>query len=157
MRQAKILAVSSFVVALIAGCSSMSGAPPNSAGLYGDQPVKQSIPGSNAEYMGTRTFDYGFADVFEASKTALFRMGYRIDEKDSKKGKITASGMYSPAYCGALVVSSTVALYIKQVSPAPETRLTILSDRHTSQCWASGEMYVANDVLGQIQKVLSTY
>ena len=57
---------------LISACAS---APRSSIGLYGPKPVAQDIKGSSAQYSETRTVNFTRQEVFEATNTALLRLG----------------------------------------------------------------------------------
>jgi hypothetical protein len=131
--------------------------PVPSVGLYGDTAGQQDVKGSREQAMATRTMPYTADEVMDAAETALFRKGFNVEEKNAKKGRITASGMYQHI-CGSgpCMHSYTVAVYVKQTSPKPTTQLTVLTDRH-SMLGGSNEYAVANDFAGEIQKVLTTY
>ncbi len=132
---------------LLVSCAS---APPSAAGLYGPEPVAQDISGSNAQSIVSRTVNYTSEEIFEATKTAMLRLGYIVDEQNQSKGKITGSGTHN---CGAV----TMAIYIKQTSPEPSSTYTVIADRHEWYCWLGGEFTIANGLATEIQKVLATF
>ncbi|HSR01773.1 MAG TPA: hypothetical protein VLM20_03190 [Methylophilaceae bacterium] len=135
--------------------SSCYGPPPRAVGLYGPNPVKQSIPGSNAQAILSRTVEFNAEEVFEATTTAIKRLAYILEEQKPDIGKVTASGYFN---CdAALTPAVTMAIYIKQVDPSPLTEFTVILDRHDYQCWLSGEKSAAREVAREIQKVLATY
>lgn len=137
---------------LLSGCAS---APPSTVGMYGPSPVAQSISGSNAQAIIYRVVNFTSEEVFEATKTAMLRLGYNTETIDPKLGMVTASGFYMN--CGGNKPPITMAVYVKQMNKKPETKFTIILDRHDFQCWGAGESMAANDLASEIQKVLSTY
>jgi hypothetical protein len=148
MKFIKIIIIAGF----LSGCAS---APPSVVGLYGPEPVKQDIAGSNAQAIVDRTVEFTKDEVFDATKSAMLRLGYNVEVSNKKEGMVAASGFYTN--CGGNKPPVTMAVYIKQVSKKPETKLTILLDRHDYQCWGAGETMAANQLAGEIQKILSTY
>ena len=143
------------VVSLIFILTSCASAPPSVAGLYGPDPVSQSISGSNAQALINRVLEFTDEEVFEATKSAMLRLGYNTHGNELKKGMISANGYYECG--GSLRPPVTMAVYFKQLNTKPETKLTIILDRHDTQCWGSGESKAANQLATEIQKVLSTY
>ena len=142
------------LIALI-GCGGKVAVP--SIGLYGDTAGQQSVKGSREQAVVNRTLPYTTDEVLDAAETALFRKGFNVEEKNTAKGRLTASGMYRHI-CGngPCDQAYTVAVYVKQTSPKPTTQLTLLLDRYTG--WAGFEVYsVANEFAGEIQKILTTY
>jgi hypothetical protein len=147
----RILCVIS-VALLLGSCVS---APPRAVGLYGPEPVKQSIPGSNAQAIVSRSVEFNSEEIFEATKTAILRLGYITEDQDRKKGKIEGSGIYDCG--GGNRTPITMAIYIQQINPEPLSKFTIIVDRHSWICWLGGETAAANDLASEVQKVLSTY
>lgn len=137
---------------LLAGCSS---APPTSRGLYGNEPVPAKVRGSNAQAMLTRVLDFSRDEVYEATSKAMLRLGYNAEDKNPSLGRITANGFFQCG--GGLMPPITMAVYMKQISSQPETQVTVLLDRHDFQCWGAGETRAADELLVEIQKVLSTF
>jgi len=136
----------------LAGCIT---APPTSVGVYSTEPVAQTVRGSNAQAVLTRVLDFSKDEVYEAASKAMLRLGYNAEDKNPQLGRITGNGLFQCG--GGLTPPVTMALYARQISPKPETQLTIVLDRHDFQCWAGGENTAANQLLMEIQKVLSTY
>lgn len=140
---------------LITLCSCYSVNRPRAVGLYGPEPVKQSIPGSNAQAIVDRQVEFNSEEVFEASKTALLRLGYIVEEQKPEQNFINGSGRFN---CGAdLFPAVTMAIYIEQLDTLPLTKFTIVLDRHEWICWGFGEEMAANEVAREIQKVLATF
>lgn len=139
-------------VVLLTGCSS---APPTSRGLYGNEPVPTKVRGSNAQALLTRVLDFSKDEVFEAASKAMLRLGYNAEDKNPSLGRITANGFFQCG--GGLMPPITMAVYLKQISAQPETQVTVLLDRHDFQCWGVGETRAADELLTEIQKVLSTF
>ncbi len=146
--------VSALLFLPLVGC--LVGAPPPSAvGLYGPNPELQDIPGSNGQGLVTRTVEFTSEEVYEATNTAMLRLGYDAEIKDKNKGMVAGSGFYECA--GSLRPPVTMAIYIKQIDTNPTSKITVLVDRHDIQCWGTGETLAANQLVGEILKVLSTY
>lgn len=146
----KKLAATVFV--LLCACSS---APPSTVGMYGDQPVPQRVPGSNAQGSAFRVVEFSRDEAFEATKKAFLRLGYNVEESNQKIGKITGNGYYQCG--GSLRPPVTIAVYAQQISKKPETRVTVIVDRHNYECWGAGERMAAEQLAAEIQKVLSTF
>jgi hypothetical protein len=127
----------------------------SSVGLYGDSPVAQSVPGSNAQAVMSRTVEFSGDETFEATKKAMLRLGYNVEEANPKRSKITGSGIFRCT--GSLRTPVTMAIYIEQISRKPESKFTIVLDRHSIDCWGGGETLGANELASEIQKVLSTF
>lgn len=142
-------------MSLVALCSCYSSNRPRAVGLYGPDPIKQHIPGSNAQAIVERQVEFNNEEVFEASKTALLRLGYIVEEQKPEQNFINGSGRFN---CGMdLFPAVTMAIYIEQLDTTPLTKFTIVLDRHEWICWAFGEEAAANEVAQEIQKVLATY
>jgi|SRR5687768_15151566 hypothetical protein len=146
----KKLTVASFV--FLSACVS---APPSSVGMYGDQPVPQRVAGSNAQGSSFRVVEFSRDEAFEAAKKAFLRLGYNVEESNPKAGKLTGNGYYQCG--GSLRPPVTIAVYAQQVSKKPETRVTVIVDRHNYECWGGGEIRAADQLAVEIQKVLSTF
>lgn len=147
----KKLTVAAFLF-LLSACTTR---PPSTIGLYGSEPVAQKIPGSNAQAIVTRTVEFARGETFEAAKQAMLRLGYNVEEKNEKRGMLTANGDY---HCsGAARTPVTMAVHIQQINNKPETKFTIIMDRHNFECFGGGELRGANQLAQEIQKILSTY
>ncbi len=135
---------------LLVSCTTFSPSqPPSAAGLYGPEPVKQEIPGSNAQAIVSRTVNYTHEEVLEAARTAMMRIGYNVQETDPGKGKIAGSKFNCTA---------TAAIYVRQINPEPTSTFTIVLDVYDWMCSANdGEIGIADNLATEIQKVLSTY
>ncbi len=154
MKNLIFIAVASMAF-LLSGCGSSVG--PSAVGMYGPKPVKQKISGSNEQAIKSRILEFSSEDMYEATKTAMLRLGYQMDVRDEKNQMIAASGPYN---CGAPAGPTyiTIAVYIKQQNMKPETKITVIVDRQTWICWDGGSPdRAANALLSEIQKVLSTY
>lgn len=137
---------------ILAGCAS---APPSAANLYGPNPVSQKIPGSNAQGSAFRGVEFTSEEVYEATKSAMLRLGYNKEYENPEKTMLAASGYYDCG--GSLKPPVTMAVYIEPIDARPTTKVTVIVDRHDYQCWGSGEVKAANQLVTEIQKVLSTY
>jgi hypothetical protein len=146
----KKLTVASFV--FLCACTT---APPSAVGKYGDQPLPQRVPGSNAQGSAFRVVEFSRDEAFEATKKAFLRLGYNVEESNQKIGKITGNGYFQCG--GSLRPPVTIAVYAQQISKKPETRVTIIVDRHNYECWGGGEVRAADQMAVEIQKVLSTF
>jgi len=143
-----------FIVTLLL-LSSCYSPPPRAVGMYGPNPVKQSIPGSNAQAIVSRMVGFNNEEVFEATVTAIQRLAYILEEQKPDTGMVTASGYFD---CDAgLLPPVTMAIYIEQIDSSPLTKYTVVLDRHDFQCWINGENAAANEMAREIQKVLATY
>ena len=140
------------LILILAGC--LSNAPPSVVGLYGPTPVKQDISGSNAQALVFRVVEFTGEEVFEATKSAMLRLGYNAEVKNEKAGMIAANGYYE---CGGLRPPVTMAVYIKQINKKPESKFTVILDRHNWSCHSGGEELGANNLVREIQMILSTY
>jgi hypothetical protein len=150
-----IILLASCAIITLNACSTTG--PVSSIGLYGDIAGKQDVKGSRDQAVVTRSMPFTADEVMDATETALFRKGFNVEEKDAKKGRITASGMYQHiCTAGPCIHSYTIAVYVKQTSPEPSTQLTLLADRHTMLIGVS-PYTAANDFVSEIQKVLTTY
>jgi hypothetical protein len=145
MRFSKVVVV----VALVTLIGCLSATVPSTIVVYSDVAGPQSIKGSLGQAMVKRTYPYTSSEVMDAAETALFRNGYNIEEKDVKKGRITGSNAGR---------STSVAVYVEQVSPKPSTQMTLLVDHYALFPGIGGdnERY-ADRLVTEIQKVLSTY
>lgn len=146
----KKLAAVMFV--LLCGCST---APPSTIGMYGDEPVPQRVSGSNAQGSAFRVVEFSRDEAFEATKKAFLRLGYNVEESNQRIGKITGNGYFRCR--GSLRPPVTIAVYSQQISKKPETRVTVIVDRHNIECWGGGESMAAEQLAVEIQKVLSTF
>lgn len=153
MRIAKAL-----VIVAVFGLGGCATTPPSSVGLYGDTAGAQAVKGSSAQTVINRTVPYTAEEVRDAAEAALFRKGLNVEEKNASKGRVTAAGAYR-SMCGAgpCNIIVTVAVYSKQISSKPSTRMTLLVDRHTFTGWGGGDSVIANEIVGEIQKILTTY
>jgi len=143
--------IPSLALLFLMACSST---PPSSIGMYGPAAVAQDISGSNGQAVVFRLVEFTSEEVFEAAKTAMLRLGYNVETKDEQKGKITGSGHYD---CISVLPSVTMAIYVKQVSPSPESKFTVVLDNHDFACSINGHTKAANQLTREIQKVLATY
>ena len=154
MRAAKALVV--VAVFGLGGCATTT--PPSSLGLYGDTAGPQAVKGSSAQAVVNRTVPYTAEEVRDAAETALFRKGLDVQENNVRKGRVTAAGAYqimcSGGPCNVII---TVAVYAKQISPKPSTRMTLLVDRHSWVGGGGGENTIATEIVGEIQKILTTF
>lgn len=142
------------VVTLLISSACATSGPPSAVGLYGPNPVSQNI-GSSAQASVSRNVEFTHDEVFEATKNALLRLGYNVEVTDKKNGMVAASGIYR---CRITIsLPSTMAVYIQQLNKKPETKFTVLFDRHDWKCYGGGALLGANSVATEIQKVLSTY
>jgi len=137
---------------LLNACS--TNAPPSAAGLYGPRPEAQKISGSKAQGKAFRMDDYTREEVFEASNSALLRLGYSTDVSNEVSGIVAGSGYYSCSDSARFPL--TLAIYIEQIDTSPLTRYTAFVDRHDIPCSGAGENLAASQIIGEIQKVLST-
>ena len=144
----RLLASSMFLSACVS-------APPSSMGVYGDQPVAQRVAGSNAQGSSFRVVEFSRDEAFEAAKKAFLRLGYNVEESNAQAGKITGNGYYQCG--GSLRPPVTIAVYAQQLSRKPETKITVIVDRHNFECWGGGEVKAADQLAVEIQKVLSTF
>jgi len=135
---------------LLSGCGSST---ITSIGVYGDKPIAQNIKGSYSQGMTSRVVEFTSEECFEATKTALLRKGYNVDSKDMQKGLITASG-----HLKCENARFTVAIYIQQLNNSPESKITIIADKHdliACQMWFSQGFPAA--IATETLQVLSTY
>lgn len=138
--------------AMVAACSTP---PPNVTNLYSDKPVAQDIPGSSSQALVSRVFEFSKDEAFEAAKKAVLRLGYYAQHSDEKIGKITGNGYYS---CGGSTRTAiSFAIYVEQISRKPETKVSVIVDRHSWECWGGGDRSAANKMMEETQKVLSTF
>lgn len=143
------------ILFLLSSCSIVAvSPPPPAANLYGPNPIDQKIKGSSGQAKISRTVDFTNEELFEAIKAAMLRLGYEREVSDQQAGKIVGAGYYN---CGPVETSVTMAIYFQQTSTAPESKFTILMDRHDFNCWDVGESYAASQLSKEIQKVLSTF
>jgi len=138
---------------LLSACLTPS-PPPLAADLYGPEPIDQKIKGSKGQAKISRTVDFTSEEVYEAIKAAMLRLGYEREISDQQAGKIVGSGLFN---CGGIETPVTMAIYFQQTSTAPESKFTILLDRHGTNCWGSGESSAVSQFSKEIQKVLSTF
>lgn len=131
--------------------------PPSAVGLYSETPGPQSISGSSKQEVVNRTYAYTADEVMDAVDAAFLRKGLNVEEKNAKKGRINASG-YLDLICGAgpCNMGVTIAVYVNQVSPKPSTQMVLVLDRFGMTGWG-GESKAANDLVVEVQKILSTY
>ena len=130
----------------LSGC-----AAPSSVGRYGDTPGDASIRGSAV----FRVVQFSRDETMEATNKAFLRLGFTPEERNEKLGRITGGGNYK---CGGPSASFTMAVYVQQISNKPETKFTIIVDRHSLlDCWGGGTTMAANALASEILKVLSTY
>lgn len=140
------------LVVVLCACVS---APPSAVGKYGDEPVRQQFPGSHAQGSAFRVVEFSRDEAFEAAKKAFLRLGYNVEESNPRIGKLTGNGYYQCG--GSLRPPVTIAVYARQISKKPETRVTVIVDRHNYECWGGGEIRAADQIAVEIQKVLSTF
>lgn len=138
---------------LLSSCIAAS-PPPPAADLYGPEPVDQKIKGSHGQAKISRVVDFTNEEVFEAIKLAILRLGYEREVSDQQAGKIVGSGLFN---CGGIETPVTMVIYFQQISTAPESKFTILLDRHDTNCWGAGESAAVSQFSKEIQKVLSTF
>ena len=134
-------------LATLIGCGSWA-FPPTTIGLYSDIAGPQSIKESVDQAVVERIYPYTASQVMDTAENTLVRMGYNIEEKDVKKGRITGS---FPR------VSKTVAIYVEQINPKPSTKLTLLVDTYNPWRTLGGGDTYAQRIVREIQRVLITH
>lgn len=140
------LVITALFISLI-GCST-----PSSVGMYGDKPGSPSVRGSAI----FRVVQFSRDEAMEATNKAFLRLGYTPEERSEKLGRIIGNGNYNCG--GGNVTPVTIAVYCQEISNKPETKITIIVDRHSLlACWGGGPTSAANDIAAEIMKILATY
>lgn len=134
------------VIAVLAGCSASP--PISSDGLYGPDPGRQTVAGSQGQGMVARSVGYPPSAVLAATRQALTKLEYAAGESSDP---LVASGRY---LCnGSHRV--TTAIYVRPEGAG--SRVTVLFDNHDRPCsMGSVEEVGATQVFKAIQRVLET-
>jgi len=139
------------MVVLVSSCSAFTRTePPSTIGLYGSEPIPQTVPNSKAQGFFSLTLGYSSEEVLEATLQSMLKQGYNMELVDREKNIVTASDY---DYCGA----KTMAIYIKQLSPKPETALNVILDQYDDICSELTVSMRAGYIANDIEEVLSTY
>lgn len=155
-----VLSLSLFVTT---GCSTMPSPPPSPDTVYSDSGVRKGNVSSYDKFTGTRVFEYSYDDVFEATKTALFRKGFDVSRADKKAGLILAHGSVMRREMIGVPIPFTASAKIIVVDRKPRTRLTVNADSYWDIYFGgavrfeSSANHLGNELMADIQKVLTTY
>lgn len=141
---------------MISGCLIQETVPHSVADAYPDTPIKTNIRGSSQQKIIVRSYPFSRDEVFDAVQTGALRLGLNTEKTSREKGLIVVSGQITVRSDGATWPFS-LAFYIEQISPRPETRLTIIIDRYKgSWGWEPNDKALTKTTR-TIQEILSTY
>lgn len=144
-----------FITLTLSSCAILEPTePPLTNGLYGPDPVSQNIPGSSAQALIARQVAFSSEEVYEATKQVFLREGYKMDLADPHKYMISGSYFIR---CEWLCCGVTLVVYIKQISPAPETKLHVLMDSYDFSCDEEDLRVAATVLASNVESILAVY
>jgi hypothetical protein len=144
------------ILGLVA-CSGPAPVPQSTASLYPDRPVEGvKVEGSRKQAVIYRSMPATFDEVFDASTKAAFQKGLEIDFKDRKRGRLSGKGSWQ-LICGAgpCTMQMAFAVYIQEIDSTPTTKITLYVDRISFTGSGGGEATAANNLIIEIQKIIS--
>ena len=133
-------------MAVLIGCA---GSPPlDTSGLYGPNPGRQAVSGSQGQGVAARSITQPPAQILQAARSALAELGYTAGDSDNP---LVASGRY---LCDG---SHRVTMAVYVVPEAAGSRVTVLFDNHDRPCSLGDVAEVgATQVFKAIERELKT-
>jgi hypothetical protein len=137
---------------------------PSPMDVYDESGARVENPPNSAfdEFDRSRTYEFAYEDVFEATKSAFFRRGWEVVKSDESTGLIMAQGRFFPRGHTEETPLTAVAS-VEILDQEPTTRLNLKVDAFWDIFYGSAKRFgddaheFGNALMSDVQAVLASY